>query len=676
MSDLPPPPRIVASINEGGLSRGTASVPASPSQRSNSLKTPTQSPSIASKASSIKSDNTPRQRNFQNSVPQKHIPVFDSPSKGLSRLRPSLGRSPLPNPKAPSKCPLFGAFYAEFDNNVGPKVCYESPTGFMDQDINAPLEAIHDMLAKTFARLEPKMGFKETSSSTKDALHTSSKKKEAVWAKRASARGSGRQQDPIQSDEATTADHSVSIFDSCSDFIITGSELTGKIINLSTHRIHLLTRPTVISDERYERNSLLFCVGFVLRRTEDPRPFRPVLSKLALTLRDMERETQFLSKKVTRPQLQDLLENILVSLNSSDWECNVVLNQGNFLNLKLFHPPKLPVPPVPEFAVPVLLRRDWQLQSYDWDLAINWVSLHIDGTTNARQIAKRAEVDMEMVQACLRVLKHHGVIALVDMFFYSNRYEATSKATTSLTGVTSELLSQATAFALKKSNFAAHDNSPSTRSRENSLTDRPEKIMDNVETHASSYPSEQNEIAFGGYRLAASVTSNNSYEMASYHSSHSREEYNDVKLAVAELYCACGRSRSLGELWIRLISGESRLGQLQPHFWRRMFHLIDHRRFACFGVAHGLLKRVHNFPLIVDARGREVLTSNRHLSGDETLRHSRSALDLKKERLEIERMIDGKHCDDDLACEFERSIDDIFELLGSERIVSVYATAF
>jgi nitrogen permease regulator 2-like protein len=46
-----------------------------------------------------------------------------------------------------------------------------------------------------------------------------------------------------------------------------------------------LTRPTIISNERYERNSLLFSVGFVLRRETDIRPFRPILSKFALTLR-------------------------------------------------------------------------------------------------------------------------------------------------------------------------------------------------------------------------------------------------------------------------------------------------------------------------------------------------------------------------------------------------------
>ena len=37
---------------------------------------------------------------------------------------------------------------------------------------------------------------------------------------------------------------------------------------------------------------------------------------------------------------------------------------------------------------------------------------HIDGVATARQISKMAEVDMEMVRACLRVLKHHGFVAL------------------------------------------------------------------------------------------------------------------------------------------------------------------------------------------------------------------------------------------------------------------------
>ena len=33
----------------------------------------------------------------------------------------------LPKPRRTSRCPLFCVFYAEFDNVVGPRVCFQSP---------------------------------------------------------------------------------------------------------------------------------------------------------------------------------------------------------------------------------------------------------------------------------------------------------------------------------------------------------------------------------------------------------------------------------------------------------------------------------------------------------------------------------------------------------------------
>lgn len=106
----------------------------------------------------------------------------------------------------------------------------------------------------------------------------------------------------------------------------------------------------------------------------------------------MEIESHFLSNEKTRPQLQDHLERMLISLNTSPtsatpaarrqqhirgggdirsstgggnggMECNLILSQAHVLNLKLFHPPKVPACPVPDRAVPVLLKRDWQVQT-------------------------------------------------------------------------------------------------------------------------------------------------------------------------------------------------------------------------------------------------------------------------------------------------------------------------
>lgn len=124
--------------------------------------------------------------------------------------------------------------------------------------------------------------------------------------------------------------------------------------------MHILSSPTIIEDtRRYERNSLLFAVGFVLHRSVDPRPFWPVLSNLSLTLRDMEVESEFLSNASTRSRVQIVLEDVLVSLNSGIGRCHLLLDDANLLGLQLFRPPPPPVPPVPNHAVPILLRPEW-----------------------------------------------------------------------------------------------------------------------------------------------------------------------------------------------------------------------------------------------------------------------------------------------------------------------------
>jgi Nitrogen permease regulator 2 len=251
----------------------------------------------------------------------------------------------LPKPKHPSLCSLLCCFYAEFDIKVGPKIAYQSPDQFMEQNIRLEAKQMQKLLVRAFDKVTSRTAA-EADSATEHEIQASDS----------------------QAGKSSLEDHDMScplsIFDSCSEYIITGSELTGNIINLSTHHIHVLTRPTMISDEKYERNSLLFCVGFVLRRNDDPRPYRSVLSKLALTLRDMEIESEFLS--TNRPQIQTLLEDVLVSLNSNSSECNLLLGKADMLNLKLFRPQETLGAPVKDYDVPILLRRDWQMHSVSY----------------------------------------------------------------------------------------------------------------------------------------------------------------------------------------------------------------------------------------------------------------------------------------------------------------------
>ena len=592
-----------------------------------------------------------------------------------------LDHPPLLAPRKASKCPLFCCFYAEFDNIVGPKICFESPLQFMEQSTDVNLQTIHKLLSSNFDRILAEHGSVKKNKHAKEHVQSSQSQHQSTTTAKSTAKeqqqeqqqhrdgtetpngppssnnsmdgttsplspssqpslpasrsgesigtvpvnntsatatsggGSHAKQQRVQDTISGSTQHSAgsrsgtnnnnniktdiasnmatsaadsatttSIFDSCSDFIITGAELSGTIVNLSAYNMHLLTRPTVIHDKRYERNSLLFCVGFILRRTEDPRPFRPILSKLALTLKRMEMESHFLSNRSSRPEIQPLLDRLLVSLNGTLWESNLVVH-NNILNLKLFHPPKYPVSPVADHEVPILLKRDWQIQMYDWDLAINWVVLHIDGVANARQISKKAEVDMEMVRNCLRVLKHHEVIAMVDMFFYSNRYESTKRAASMLAGQEPSLLHEAAEYVLKlpqeKSGMHIQATAPTPYSSlmapmspptaSPTLQERYVRPHTPVGVHPGTSPASPIPSSFPPNEQAAALSSSllgSSLKYATYASYHShdahifgalrREEQRELKIALAELYSAFNRNINFGDLWVALATEKPR----------------------------------------------------------------------------------------------------------------------
>ena len=543
--------------------------------------------------------------------------------EGLIDLKCSVRLSPKPA----EKCPVFCCFYAEFDIKTGPVVRYQSPRNFMDRDINTTTSEIHGILQKTFEKYandqkahgrgggdngkkknndknhevgDPSKttnGGAPTSILPADPAGTALPKEQKQQSSldgpsplpQEGGDGNATNNDETPRGGVNLPDGGQSFFDSTSEYIITGSELSGKIITLSTHDVHVMTRPTQITNERYERNALLFSIGMVLRRAADPRPFRPLISKLAMTLRSMEIESGILSDPTKVGSiLQPLLEQILISMNSPKWECNLILDRSTALNLKLFHPPKPPASPVHNYQVPVLLVRDFQLGYYEWDLAINWVILHIDGVTNARQISAKAEVDLEMVLACLRVLRHHGVISVVDMFLYTNRYECTERAAAMLAGKEDKLLQEAVDFAVKRQQHihlvpppvpsprtvatvgsGAKDASGASDTGHVSSSPKsgsPYYSTNSNRSHwttpSSSYPPRSLNLLGGGggsqrstnFRNAMMAASSLEREQASFLEGAQRhlESRKHLKAALAELYCACNRNLSFGDLWLSL----------------------------------------------------------------------------------------------------------------------------
>lgn len=625
----------------------------------------------------------------------------------------------LPTPRPPASCPIFCCFYAEFDIVKGPMVAFQSPKGFMDQDTGISTEAIHELLQETFERVKAENESKQNGDSESGDKSTVPS-------------GADSTQTRATADDDSLEPSSLSIFDATSEYIITGNELAGKMINLSTHNMHILTRPTAISDERYERNALLFSVGFVLSRKEDPRPFRPLLCKWADALRSMEVEHHFLTDPTKRVKLQPMLDRLLVSLNSTQYECNLLLDSANALNLRAFRPPKPPALPVPDYAVPILVREDL-LSLYDWDLAITWMSMFISGVDHARWIAIKSDVDMEMVRACLRVLKHHGIIALADMFFYSNRYEFTERASAMLAGKEPKLLLEAMDY-VPHLHQRSNSNTPPLGETAPGLA--VPVLSSSVGRHAdgiSFLPSNETTMSFPP-RKSSIGSQPSGREVPRSHAS--RQQQKKMMLALAELYCSCNRNVSFGDLMISKVASSSNSGSMirrgssrvstassnggtmgdlediqeslgedrvvslsstgpesvgkkllsrtsETSFsgrkgteqsaidWKEVFEFFDHRRFATFGVVHGLLRRVHNFPRAIDVDQRRIsfqseATQRGH--GDTVLSTVMAS--------RIASMMDGTKCDDELVCEFEKPLDelmDIVEASGVRKVMSIYS---
>ena len=709
-------------------------------------------------------------------------------------------------PPPAERCPLLCCFYAEFDDVVGPTVVFQSPPAFMDLSIDTSPEdalvhlegAIERELKKNHWKDSPNSG--DDGNETADKANADPSKGADVQKSTAPEDGSSANTDNPQQNRDGDDESSVfwSIFDATSEFIITGHELAGQMLNLETHNLQLLTRPTMISDERYARNALLFSVGFVFRRTFDPRPFRPILAKVADTLRTMEVESQFLTTDRFRSQVQPLMEHLLVSLNSG--ECHMVLDEATTLNLKVFRPRPPDVPPVPEYAVPIRLQGDWTLwvvsasvviliwfwwvlwnmmkfagceltmrtrttKQIEWDLAVDWVLHHIDGIADAKRISAKAEVDLELVLACLRVLKQHNIIAIVDRFFYTNRYERTAKATNLLMGrdgqehrsaAPTQPQHDARAFAKNKT---ANADSNSGRDGHDAQRKFLQDALEYAGKAAPNPPGDASEASEIGsspstmYQAAVSAASS----LEGHPGLAYRREQRKMMAILANFYLSCHRWTSVSEYWMSRLKQNASSGSLsetehgQPHFgsfqggsyttaasatatttdgltstdWRNAFQTLDHRRMVLFGIIHGMIRRVHNFPFAIqdsskgetnsadpawsfDQRSSSHGTTNTsnstepHLSfghpsqqQQQQRRHSLSSYPAGARSMrsatatgpshraeaalaqKVAAAMNGKCCDDALVSRFQRPLDDLIRLVEthtSHKVLPILCT--
>ncbi|KAF2901873.1 hypothetical protein ILUMI_04314 [Ignelater luminosus] len=211
------------------------------------------------------------------------------------------------------------------------------------------------------------------------------------------------------------------LFDSVSVYIITKAELERSTITVTLSDCKILGFPVRIEDKKYARNAFHFNLCFVCDSTSRTVHYEPVVTKLSDYLMAMEIENSFLSSGSAPTKLTPILKQVLEDLNTKG-EC--ALTEGPIAtHLKVVKVRSDPMA-VADHQVPVFLKA---LPTQQWDLTTQQVAPYIDGFNHVARIAALADVENNLVKACVQNLVYYGVVALVPLFQYGNVYCTTSK---------------------------------------------------------------------------------------------------------------------------------------------------------------------------------------------------------------------------------------------------------
>ncbi|KAL1451648.1 hypothetical protein WDU94_006006, partial [Cyamophila willieti] len=183
-----------------------------------------------------------------------------------------------------------------------------------------------------------------------------------------------------------------------------------------------------IEDNKYARNAFYFNLCIVCDSNARAIQYEPVVQKLSHTLRDLEMESSFLSTQqenpIARARLTNFLNTVMTDLNRNK-VCK--LTDGTIsLYLKVIELRKDP-PTVKDWDVPVLVKPYKKIPHEKWDLTTQKVLPFIDGHNHIMKISAKADVENNLVKACVQNLAFYDVIKLASLFQYSNIYAPTTK---------------------------------------------------------------------------------------------------------------------------------------------------------------------------------------------------------------------------------------------------------
>lgn len=217
-------------------------------------------------------------------------------------------------------------------------------------------------------------------------------------------------------------------FESVSVYIIPKNQLQRSMLTVTVLGFKIIGFPVRIEGPKYTRNAYYFNLCFVFDAWARTVQYESVVRKLSDYLVAMEVESSFLYQPQDmngeNVRLTRMLLQVMQDLNSHKM---CTLTEGTMTtHLKVVRILQDP-PLVLDHHVPIFMESPELFQAEQWDLTTQKVLPFIDGFNHVAKIAAEADVENNLVKACLQNLVYYGVVSMIHIFQYSNVYATTPK---------------------------------------------------------------------------------------------------------------------------------------------------------------------------------------------------------------------------------------------------------
>ncbi|CAH2353577.1 nitrogen permease regulator 2 [[Candida] railenensis] len=294
------------------------------------------------------------------------------------------------------------------------------------------------------------------------------------------------------------------------------------------------------------------------------------------------------TKKISLSSIESLIQQIFQDLNNYS-ECCIPLDSANSVDIKLF--PILPPPiNIKAFQVPLATVNLEQLVDVNWDPTMLKILPFINGLNSIRKISQLADSDYMLTKQCIQHLMHYKCIEIIDIFQFSNIYAPTNHIGNFLR--LKRLAAECQAYVITDSDQLSRLPLDFQLNSGTSTAGGGGTTSNSVKGNTPS----GNSPSSSKMGLSVSPLTRSSYFQPSNSAGKRTLGGEPGTPKTPQKSITVPSKANLFYLYRSLNQGQTIKEWYTQH--RKLLNNIDIRRFINFGVLHGLIYRVHSYPIL------------------------------------------------------------------------------